>query len=159
MNYILYLLIGVLISLNAAYFLSISRATLFWGKELVNEETGTGIQDAITPPWISYLSIGSYVTVLIFIIIGFVLFGLLKGIILIPFAFLATGIITRVLPKGNSIFYKNIIMRSLANRFANFTKNRDIVRANAVKDILNKFGMPVPEILTNEEKETEIGMN
>ena len=69
MNILLWILAGV-VAIAFAYSMQFTQATLSFGRSLAETELGTGVQDAITPPWqtnlamITYMSFAAVVAVM-----------------------------------------------------------------------------------------------
>ena len=66
---------------------------------------------------------------------------------MIPAVFIVAAFSRFVLPKLDSDFFKKIVLRSLMNRYANFVRSGDKVRAKASAELLERLGYPVPEEL------------
>ncbi len=62
--------------------------------------------------------------------------------------FLATMLLRRFMPAEDSPHYKKLIFQSMANRYANFVRDGDTVRAAAMRGLLEKAGVP-PEVLSS----------
>ena len=52
-----------------------------------------------------------------------------------------------LLPKSDGEHFRNLILRSLFNRYALFMKSGDTLRAQATAALLEKLGVPVPDEL------------
>ena len=59
--------------------------------------------------------------------------------------FVCAALIKVFLPKSESNHFYNIIIRSLMNRYADYEKTGDSVRASDIEYILNRFDIEVPE--------------
>lgn len=146
-----------LASVMSAFSSRMQAATLFVGKSLcppeIVRDMPRGFQDAITPRWQNTLNIVVPLMVLTVLVIGsmIVWWG---G----PLACLATLIVLqpialRVVPEQLS-FYLIRMINNMANRMADYKKERDSVRADAAKEMLDRLtalysviqrsGMPVP---------------
>ncbi|MBI2907776.1 MAG: hypothetical protein HYX92_08990 [Chloroflexi bacterium] len=143
----LYLVILYPVSLLVGYELVFTRATLLIGTSISYDGSKTGFQDAVTPPWSNYLAILAYVSALAWIILGFWQFGLLIGAVsiigLIVFVVVNTAII---LPKPDGDHLRNLILHSMMNRYANYVKEGDELRADAMGELLERLDIPVSEI-------------
>ena len=108
------------------------------GLELSVSKEGTGYQDAITPPKLNYVSFVFWPLNLLIIFAGFADFGALGFIIL--GIFILTNALTGIyiLPKLDKFFLR-VLFRSMTNRHADYMRDGDSIRANAIKGILNKF--------------------
>jgi len=123
--------------------MAFTQSTLIFGQELSDTDSGTGYQDAITPPWQTKLTLATYAIVLAAIIAMWWYVGWLYGVGSIVFILFGSGLASLFLPKKNSKHFRGIIMRSMCNRYANFARDGDSVRAKAMKDLLLKAGIDV----------------
>lgn len=133
-------------SLMFAYTLVFSRATLIIGKSISYSDSPTGFQDAITPPWSTKFTILAYAISIGVIGYGWYEYGWLAGlgiscgfcILLVPLSFF-------ILPKSNSEHFRRLIIHSLMNRYADFAKSGDEMRAAATASLLERLGMTIPD--------------
>ena len=114
------------------------------GLELSNEKDGTGYQNAITPPLFPLIASTIYGLSLFFIIAGF-----FEKSFMIGFAYLGLYLLTLIVV-GATLFSPNslsplakpfyhIVLNSMVNRYANYKKRNDEVRAKAIEKVLEKF--------------------
>ena len=137
-----------LASLLLGYELAFTGATLAIGRSIGDTDGSTGFQDAITPPWSTNFAIVSYVAAIGAVGYGWYQYGWLTGIgIVVGFFFLVVINKVVLLPKSESDHFKRLILRSMINRYADFKKSGDDVRAAAMATLLDKLGTPVPEEL------------
>jgi uncharacterized membrane protein len=142
-----YFAVLYLISLFLGYTLIFNRATLLIGTEISYDNSPTGFQDAVTPPWLTSFSIFSYVVSLGWIVFGFYKFGIVIGIVsIIALIIVAFVNIAIVLPKRDSDHFEKLILNSMLNRYANYVKDGDELRAAAMGDLLERLDIPVSEI-------------
>ena len=108
------------------------------GLELSVSKEGTGYQDAITPPKLNYVTFVFWPLNLFIIFAGFADFGAMGFIIL--GIFILSNVLTGIyiVPKLDKFFLK-ILFRSMTNRHADYMRDGDKIRADAIKGILNKF--------------------
>ena len=116
------------------------------GLELSSTKTGTGYQDAITPPKLNWLSIPVYIFLILILINAF--FDK-TGSISLGFTVLGIIIVTAVIsgvilhpPKKPPIlrkFYLKTLYKSMTNRYADYKKKNDHVRADAMQTLIKKF--------------------
>ena len=108
------------------------------GLELSSTKMGTGYQDAITPPKLNYVSYVFWPLNLFIIVASFSDYGawgfLILGIFIL--SNVLTGIF--ILPKLDKFFLR-VLFRSMTNRHADYVRDGDIIRANAIKGILDIF--------------------
>ena len=108
------------------------------GLELSSSKMGTGYQDAITPPKLNYVTFVFWPLNLFIIFASFADFGAMGFVILGIFILsnVLTGIF--ILPKLDKFFLR-ILFRSMTNRHADYVRDGDDIRADAIKGILNTF--------------------
>ena len=108
------------------------------GLELSSSKMGTGYQDAITPPKLNYVTFVFWPLNLFIIFAGFADFGDVGFIILGIFILsnVLTGIF--ILPRLDKFFLR-ILFRSMTNRHADYVRDGDDIRADAIKGILDTF--------------------
>jgi len=101
--------------------------------------TKTGYQDAITPPSSTNLTLLTWaliVALLLYAIFGFGWseFGIVAG------TFLVVSIVAGAsfVPKPDSAHYVKRIYRSMVNRCADYEKQGDTVRSDAMKELIDR---------------------
>ena len=117
------------------------------GLELSDTKAGTGYQNAITPPKLNWLSYAVYILFAIFLFNGF--FDKNSGSMSLGFTVLGviigTAIISGVImhppnkPPLLKNFYLKTLYKSMTNRYADYKKNNDSVRADAMQMLIKKF--------------------
>ena len=114
--------------------------------QLSTTKIGTGFQDAISPPKLTWVAFGIYILLAILLINAF--FGesgsIVQGLIAIAVIFgttIVTGVIIHPPSKGPVFekFYLKILYNSMTNRYADYKKNNDHVRADAINILVKKF--------------------
>ena len=108
------------------------------GLELSSSKMGTGYQDAITPPKLNYVTFVFWPLNLFIIFASFADFGAMGFIIL--GIFILSNVLTGIyiLPKLDNFFLR-ILFNSMTNRHADYVRDGDDIRADAIKGILNTF--------------------
>jgi len=125
-----------------AYTMVFQRATLFWGKKIApdNKYLPAGLQDAITPKWqtirnvvVPFLFIGSAVG-------GIILFrwymALVGPLVLV---LISTTISGGMLPKPDSMFFKDRILKSLNRRLDGHRRRSEEQRILAMEEIIKRM--------------------
>lgn len=119
------------------------------GLELSDSKFGRGYQDAIAPPKLVWLSFACYFVILVTIITAFIDRSVSSGFISIFISLLVqvvTGII--IYPPGKSRickkFYFKTLYTSIINRYADYKKENDQVRADAIFILIKKFEHKFP---------------
>jgi hypothetical protein len=143
---ITYVLVLYLIALALSYQLRFTEATLHMGRTLSGTSSGTGFQDAITPPASAYFAFGVYGLAVLVIVFGFFWCGLLMGLAAF-LGFLALVSLNRIflLPKPESSHFREIVIKSMIRRHADYLRNGNQLRAVAMADLLKRAGIPVSE--------------
>ena len=124
------------------------------GLELSDTKSGTGYQDAITPPKLNWLSYVVYILLAIMVFGSFVDGSVKQGFITLGII-IGTAIISGVIlhppnkPPLLNKFYLKTLYRSMTNRYADFKKNNDSVRADAMQMLIKKFEKKYIKEITN----------
>ena len=140
MEYFIILILGIFTRI----ILGFVNYTKSLGLELSNEKDGTGYQNAITPPLFPLIASTIYGLSLIIIFYGFFEYSFTTGFIYLGLYLLTLIIVGATFFKPNSLsplakpFYY-IVLNSMINRYANYKKNNDEVRAKAIEIVLEKF--------------------
>ena len=142
---ILLWLFATFAAVGFAYTMSFTKSTLIFGRELSETNSDTGFQDAITPPWQTKLAIITYAIVIAAITIIWWYEGWVSGIGAVVFIFLGSGLTSLILPKQNSIHFRGLILRSMCTRYADYVRDGDNMRAQAMKELLLKSGIDVDQ--------------
>jgi hypothetical protein len=134
-------LVAVAFAFGFAYTMQFSGVTLQFGRALAGEDSGTGYQDAITPPWQTKLALIVYLGS--FTIIGAIWWklGWASGLGALALILVGSSLAKIVLPKPAGPHYKNLIMQSMCSRYADFVTNGDSMRADAMKELLVRAGI------------------
>lgn len=130
----------VVIAFPLAYSLVFSSITLSMGKELSGTESSRGFQDAITPPW--QTNLGLVVFGACAVVVGLMWWeaGFLSAIGSVVLMAFVSSIARLVLPKPTGNHYRNLIIQSMISRYANYVRDGDSMRAEAMKHLLVKAG-------------------
>ena len=140
MEYFIILALGIL----TRVILGFVNYTKSLGLELSNEKNGTGYQNAITPPLFPLIASTIYGLSLFVIISGFFERAFITGFIYLGLYLLTLIVVGATLFRPNSLsplakpFY-NIVLNSMVNRYANYKKKNDEVRAKAIEIVIEKF--------------------
>ena len=140
MEYFIILALGIL----TRVILGFVNYTKSLGLELSNEKNGTGYQNAITPPLFPLIASTIYGLSLFVIISGFFERAFITGFIYLGLYLLTLIVVGATLFRTNSLsplakpFY-HIVLNSMVNRYANYKKKNDEVRAKAIEMVLEKF--------------------
>ena len=136
----LWLLVAVL-AVALAYTTQFITATLTMGRELAGSTTKRGFQDAITPPWQTNLALVVYVGIPIVALVMWWRIGwpsALAGMVAIFVGSLVAGFIV---PQASGGHYQRLILQSMIARYANYLRDGDVLRAEAMKQLLTRAGI------------------
>jgi hypothetical protein len=136
----------ILLAPAAAYSLRFTGATLALGRALSDTTSGTGYQASISPPWETAFGLVVYGLTLGVVAFSWYAFGIGRAVESLVTVFVATMVLRRFMPAEDSPHFKKLIIQSMANRYANFVRDGDTVRAAAMRGLLEKAGIP-PEAL------------
>lgn len=112
-----------------------------YGKELAGTDNGTGYQDAISPPWQTNFSLVFYIAAPAILGIFWWQLGFIMALAAAVAIFVGLVIVRMLLPRPESNHFKLLILRSMSNRYANFVREGDTVRADAMKSLLVTAGV------------------
>ena len=136
----LWLLVAVL-AVALAYTMQFTTATLTMGRELAGNTTKRGFQDAIAPPWQTNLALVVYVGIPTVAVVMWWRIGwpsALAGMVAIFVGSLVAGFIVPQAPGGH---YQRLILQSMIARYANYVRDGDVLRAEAMKQLLTRAGI------------------
>jgi hypothetical protein len=129
----------VILGAATRYMLAMSQGCLFIGRAISTDDSKTGFQDAITPPWSTRLTLGIYALSVALTVFAFWLGGpSFAGVIafaLIAFVFFSGYVI----PKPNSGHWVRLVYRSMVNRTADYAKAGDTTRADAASTLTRRI--------------------
>ena len=146
----MYELIAFILSALFAYETRFTDSLRYHGAIISNTEDKsslvTPLQDAITPPWKTTLAIFIYISLIFFVVYCFYSLGWKYGIAYFIGIFISSAFIKIFYPKPESKFFHNIIIHSLMNRYTDYKKEGDNIRASAVAELLGRFDIEIPEV-------------
>jgi len=153
---IFYIFALLLAGLAFGYKLRFTEATLTMGRALSGNGSKTGLQNAITPPFSSYLGFAAYGLVVVVIGFGFYQYGFWIGL-LSAFVFYVIVALNQVFlfPRSDSQHFRTIILSSMIRRHANYLRDGDKLRAGAMADLLQRAGVPIDDIVRRATGELE----
>jgi hypothetical protein len=132
----------IVLALAIAYTTHFSGATLALGRALSDTSSGTGYQDAATPPWSANFGFVVYGLTFTMLALSWYQFGIGRAIFSLITVFPATLLFRRFLPGEDSLHFKTLIIQSMSHRYANYVRDGDPTRAAAMKGLLEKAGVP-----------------
>lgn len=151
--HVAYFIILYVVSLAFGYELRFTEATLHFGRSISKIQEGKGVQDAITPPYSTNLAIVAYVAAVLVLGFGFYLFGIWLGLGVVALFYFVV-MINRVLliPKPESPHFRHLILMSMMNRYADYVKGGDQLRANMMAALLESAGVPINDLVAKLQK-------
>ena len=110
------------------------------GLKISENKAGPGLQDAITPPSRANIALCLWAAILgVFVFLG-VMFGIwtaAKGFAIFASVSVFVGVL--FVPKPESSHYLKIIYGSMLNRHADFVRDNDTVRAEAIQGLIDRI--------------------
>jgi hypothetical protein len=140
------LILAIIVSIALAYTLRFTEATLSFGRELDDKGSPTGFQAAVSPPWETYLGLANYGATILVIVAAFWREGWAWGLGVILLLFFGVLMSRLTLPKPTSAHYRSLIVQSMMSRYANYLRDGDKLRAEAMKRLLVKAGFD-PDVM------------
>jgi len=140
METLMWILAG-LIAFPFAYMLQFSAATLLIGRELTPSDSYRGLQDAITPPWQTNLTMLVWATCAAIVGGMWWNLGILSAVGGMALIIFGAVVARQVLPKPTGNHYRGLILRSMISRYADYTRDGDKLRADAIKQLLVLAGV------------------
>lgn len=131
----------VLLAVGFAYTLQFSCATLAMGRELSGSTTTTGFQDAITPPWQTNLTLAVYIAIAVVVVFAWWQLWWVSALGVLGVILIGSSLAKLALPKPSGRHYRGLILRSMIARYANYVRDGDTVRADAMKQLLTRAGI------------------
>src|SRR5258705_4505146 len=96
-------------AIGFAYSMKFSAATLSMGRELSGNETGTGFQSAIMPPWQTYFTLTLFVAIPTTLGLTWWQFGIGRAILGFVTILIGVGVSRAVLPSASADHFRNLI--------------------------------------------------
>ena len=132
--------VAAVLGVVSRYYLGMTQACKVIGVKLSDSDTRTGFQDAVTPPSSANHAIVSWIAIAA--VLGYTVYEFGWGSFGIAFAawsivLVIAGVV--VIPKPESQHFLLRIYGSMANRYADYTKSGDTVRADAMKQLIDRM--------------------
>ena len=145
---IAYVVALCLVILAFSYQLRFTEATLHIGRALTGATSGTGLQDAVTPPASAYVAFVVYGLTLLVLAFGFYQYGIVLGFLALV-AFVVATSLNRLflLPRPDSAHFREIVIKSMIRRHANYLRDGDQLRAQAMAEVLTRAGIPIHDLV------------
>lgn len=139
-----YLAVTAAAALVLAYVRQLRDANLVVVRALSTSTSETGVQDAVTPPWLPSLARGTYGLVIVIAVVSWFFDGVVGCAVAMALIFIGAVVWRRSLPPADSDHFKRLIFRSMSERYANYLRSGDATRANTMKVLLNRAGISTP---------------
>lgn len=136
----LWLLVAAL-AVALAYTMQFTTATLTMGRELAGSTTKRGFQDAITPPWQTRLALVVYVGIPIVAVAMWWRIGWPSALAGMVAIFVGSLVARFIVPQALGGHYQRLILQSMIARYANYVRDGDVLRAEAMKQLLTRAGI------------------
>lgn len=140
MTIVLWIIVGM-VTVAFAYSMRFTQATLSLGRILADTEVGTGVQDAVTPPWQTNLVMTAYIGVAAVVGVMWWHTGWGSGLGALALILFGGGAVGAAFPDKDAPHFRNLILRSMISRYADYVRDGDLMRAEAMKDLLTKAGV------------------
>ena len=124
-----------------AYTRQFTAATLSMGRALSGSGSKTGFQDAITPPWQTNFALTVYVGIAVVEGVMWWWLGWFSALAALAIIFVGSVLVKLVLPKPTGGHYQRLILQSMVARYADYVRDGDVLRADALKHLLVKAGI------------------
>jgi hypothetical protein len=141
---VLWMLVAAL-TIAFAYTMQFSAATLSMGKALSGSGSKTGFQDAITPRWQTNFALTVYVGIAVSGGVMWWWLGWVSALAALAIIFVGSLLVKLVLPKPSGGHYQRLILQSMAARYAKYVRDGDVLRTDAMKQMLVKAGIDPEE--------------
>jgi hypothetical protein len=146
------ILAAVLIGVIHAYSGNILSTTLWAGRAIAPPDTEalmpTGLQDAITPPWQTRLTLVWIIGYAALLIVGSLQFWYF-GVLAVGLALFVSAVARALLPRRVD-WYLRLLMNSLANREANYQKQGDALRAEAARAMFTRVALLLERVAASD---------
>lgn len=131
---------GVIVFLGA--FVGRMQATTLWvGKKIapkgLDQELPRGFQDAITPKMQDIFNTILPIAYIVVLIVGTIKIWYL-GVLLLFISILLTSVAQRLYPNNINV-YLNMIITAMMNKLADYTRDKDEMRADAARDMVESL--------------------
>jgi hypothetical protein len=140
-NWIFASIMTVLLS----YQLRFSEATLVLGRELSDTDSATGFQDAVTPPWQTKFGFFAFGGSIFAIVAIWSDLGWLSGLGAIALVLIGQALVGSFLPRPDAPHFRNLILKSMVSRHADFVRDGDTDRASAMHELVVRAGLLADE--------------
>lgn len=124
-----------------AYTMQFNAATLSMGRALSGSGSKTGLQDAVTPPWERNLALTVYAGIVAVVGVAWWWLGWVLALVALVIILVGGGLLKGVLFKWWSDHYERLILQSMMSRYANYVRDGDVLRADAMKQLLVRAGL------------------
>lgn len=121
--------------------MAFQKSTLFWGKKIApdNEYLPTGLQDAITPRWQTLRNLLMPILILGSSVAGIFLIKWYMGVIGPIVLFIIANFLSVTLPKCDSRFFKDRIIRDLNRRLIFYRSRSNEPRIFPIEEVIQRM--------------------
>jgi hypothetical protein len=139
-------ILAVIEIVTFAYMLQFSQSTRHFGLTLSESKTGSGLQDVITPPWQTNLARIAYAGWPLLAVSNWLKAGWVWGVGAFVAIFIGASLLRKIMPRADSVHFRNCIIRSMLSRYADFVRKGDSIRAQMMGDLLTRAGFS-PDVM------------
>lgn len=143
---ITHLLAALLFAVALGYELAFTQTTRRLAAQISSVENQRRVQDALTPPKTNLVGCVTYILICGAVSAGWYRFGWVSGLLTAVGMLIVAGVTSSALLDHGFAWLKGTIIRSMINRYADFVRDGDVMRATAVSEFLNRLGYPVPSV-------------
>lgn len=146
MTLIILIVLVIFIALTATFDQRLRRATLWAGRVISEPEIlaqmPRGMQDAITPPVLTFLTVAILSARILILIVGTFFLTWYAGILALILSFILSKLFGLLIP-STLPFYLHFLLRDMHRRNADYTRDRDFQRATASQDMISELSLLV----------------
>ena len=128
------------VTVTASFIKRLRRTTLWAGRvisdPLVLSQMPRGMQDAITPPALTFITIAIFAARLSILGVGTFFVAWYAGILTLLLSIILSELVGLLFPK-TLLFYIHILLRDMHRRYADYTRDGDIQRALASQHMIS----------------------
>jgi hypothetical protein len=112
-----------------------------WGEPYPTATPDADFRALLLPPWETNFALVAHIAVLSVLGVVFWKLGWKSGLLAVLVTLVVSIVVRRWLPSPESQHFRHLILRSMSNRYADYIRNGDTVRAHAMKNLLQRAGV------------------
>jgi hypothetical protein len=146
MALIILIVLVIFIAVTATFDQRLRRTTLWAGRVISEPEIlaqmPRGMQDAITPPVLTFLTVAILSARILILIVGTFFLSWYTGLFALILSFILSKLFGLLIP-STLPFYLQFLLRDMHRRNADYTRDRDFQRATASQDMISELSLLV----------------